>query len=129
MSRGRTTQCFLWLRETRRYRNGVSRSCKGAACLQWRQAAREKKEKGREEEEEEDSRERQVRYEIAHEVVAGTKEKASAHEDAKTTAQGTVGQSVKQKWDCLQTEKTKKRRKRTGKRRTRWKRKGPRMRG
>ena len=40
--------------------------------------------------------ERPVRYEIAHEVVAGIKEKAGVPDDAKSTAQRTVGQSVKQ---------------------------------
>ena len=57
------------------------------------------------EEEEMDSRERQVRYGIAQELVAGIKEKADVHEDAKSTAQRTVGQSVKQSWDCSQIEK------------------------
>ena len=42
--------------------------------------------------------------EIAQEVVAGIKEEASAHEDAKMTAQRAVGQSVKQNWDCSQIE-------------------------
>ena len=37
-------------------------------------------------------------------MVEGIKEKASAHEDAKSTAQRAVGQSVKQSWDCSQTE-------------------------
>ena len=81
---------------------------------------RSTKEKGEEEEEEKESRETQVRNEVVQEVVAGIKENASAHEDAKSTAQRTVGQSVKQSWD--ENRKTKKRRKRkTGKRRTRWK--------
>ena len=35
-------------------------------------------------------------------MVAGIKEKASAHDGAKATAQRTVGQSVKQNWDCSQ---------------------------
>ena len=61
---------------------------------------RSTKEKGREDEE--DSRERQVRNELAQEVVAGIKNKAaSAHEDAKPTAQGTVGQGVSQKLGLL----------------------------
>ena len=47
-------------------------------------------------------------------MIEGIKEKASVHEDAKSTAQRTVGQSVKQNWDCSQL-KTKKRRK------SRWK--------
>ena len=58
---------------------------------------RNTKERGREEEEEEeDSRERQVRNEIAQEVVAGIKKKASVYEEATPTEQRTVGQSVKQ---------------------------------
>ena len=62
-------------------------------------------EKGREEEEEEeDSRERRIRNGIAQEVVAGIKEKASAHEGAKSTAQRTAVQSVKQNWDCSHIE-------------------------
>ena len=53
---------------------------------------RSSEEKGREEEkEEEDRRERQVRNEIAQEVFAGIEKTASAHEDAKPTAQRTVG--------------------------------------
>ena len=56
------------------------------------------------EEEEKDSRERQVRYGIAQELVEGIKEKADVHEDAKSTAQRTVGQSVKESWDCWQIE-------------------------
>ena len=89
-----------------------------------------RKKKGREEEEEENSRERQVRNEIAPEVAAGIKKKASAHEDAKPTAQKTVGESVKQNWDCSHVEYEEEERKgRTGKRRTRWKDNGPKMRG
>ena len=45
-----------------------------------------------------------MRSEIAQEMAAGIKKKASAHEDAKSTAQRTVGQSVKQSWDCSQIE-------------------------
>ena len=67
-------------------------------------------------------RERKIRNEISQEVVAGTKEKASAHEDAKPTAQRTVGQSVKQHWDCSQIESGEEKRKmRTGKKENRWK--------
>ena len=35
---------------------------------------------------------------------ASRREKASAHEDAKSTAQRAAGQSVKQNWDCSQIE-------------------------
>ena len=57
------------------------------------------KEKGREEgEADEGSEERKIGHEIAQEVVAGIKEKASAHDDAKATAQRTAGQGVKQNW-------------------------------
>ena len=53
---------------------------------------RSTKEKGREEEKPDEGREeRQIRSEIAKEVVAGMKEKAGEHEDAKATAQWTVG--------------------------------------
>ena len=62
---------------------------------------RSEKERRREEEEEEkDGRGRQVRNEIVQEVVAGIKEKAGVHENAKSTAQRTVGQGVTQSWDC-----------------------------
>ena len=37
-------------------------------------------------------------------MVPGIKETASAHEDAKSTAQRAAGQSVKQNWDCSQIE-------------------------
>ena len=48
--------------------------------------------------------ERIIRQEIAQEVVAGIKEKASVYDDAKATAQRTAGQSVKQNWDCSQID-------------------------
>ena len=99
---------LLWSRETRRCRNGMSRRCpkRFLAYSGGRLPGSITKEKGREEEEEEeDSRKRQVRNEIAQEVAAGIKKKASAHEDAKPTAQKrTVGQSVKQHGDCSQIE-------------------------
>ena len=66
---------------------------------------RSTKEKGREEGEvDKDSGERRMRNEIAQEVVAGIKEKASAHDDAKATAQRTARQRGKQNWDPLQNE-------------------------
>ena len=66
---------------------------------------RSTEEKGREEGEvDEGSGERKIRLAIAQEVVAGIKEKAGAHDDAKATAQGTAGQSVKPNWDCSQIE-------------------------
>ena len=52
----------------------------------------------------EDSGERSVRNDIAQEVVAGIKERASALDDAKATAQRTAGQRVKQTCDCSQIE-------------------------
>ena len=48
--------------------------------------------------------ERRIRKEIAQEVVDGIKEKASAHDDAKATAQRTAAQSVKHTWGCSQIE-------------------------
>ena len=65
---------------------------------------RSTKEKGREGELDEGREERKIRSEIAQEVVAGIKEKASAHDDAKANAQRAAGQSVKQNWDCSQVE-------------------------
>ena len=52
----------------------------------------------------EDSGERRIRNDIAQEVVAGIKERASALDDAKATAQRTAGQRVKQNWDSSQIE-------------------------
>ena len=61
-------------------------------------------------------------------MVAGVKDKARVHEDAKSTAQRTVGK-VSSKVGTARKSKTKKRRKRkTGKRRTRLKCNGLRMR-
>ena len=67
---------------------------------------RSTKVKGREEgEEDEDSGVRRIRKEIAHEVVTGIKEKTSGHEEVKTTAPKTAGQSLMRSWDCSQIEK------------------------
>ena len=90
---------------------------------------RSAKEGGREEEEEdENSKEKKVRYEIAQEVVAVIKEKAGVHEDAKSTAQRTVGQSVNQSWDCSQIDSQEEEEEEYWQRRTRWKCNGLRMR-
>ena len=63
------------------------------------------KEKGREEEEaDKDSAERRIRNEIAQEVVADIKEKASALDGVKEAAQRSVGQSIMRSWDCSQIE-------------------------
>ena len=84
---------------------------------------------GREEEEEdENSKEKKIRYEIAQEVVAVIKEKTGVHEDAKSTAQRTVGQSVKQSWGCSQIDSQEEEEEEYWQRRTRWKCKGLRMR-
>ena len=45
-----------------------------------------------------------MRNETPEEVVAGIKEMASAQENAKSTAQRTVGQSAKRNWSCSQIE-------------------------
>ena len=74
-------------------------------CCGGRLPGRNTKEKGREEEESDEGREeRKNRSDIAQEVVASIKEVASAQEDAKSIAQRTVGQSVKQDWDCSHIE-------------------------
>ena len=70
-----------------------------------RLSGRRTKEKGRGEGEiEMDCEERRIKGQIVPEVVAGIKEKASVHEDVKSTAQSTVGQSVKKSWDCSHIE-------------------------
>ena len=71
---------------------------------------------------------RQVRNEIAQVVDAGIKEKAGVHEDAKSTAQRTVGQSVKQSWTARKSKMRKRKKKQSGKRKTRWKCNGRKMR-
>ena len=42
--------------------------------------------------------------ESTQEVLANIKEEANAQENAESTAQRTVGKSVKQNWDCSQVE-------------------------
>ena len=74
-------------------------------CSGGRLPGRSTKEKGREEgvlvENGEESKNRNG---IAQEVVAGTKEKACTHEDAKEITQKNSWASVKQNWDCSQIE-------------------------
>ena len=66
---------------------------------------RSTKEKGREEGKvDEDSGERRIRNEIAQEVVASIKEKASVHEDVKAKAQRTAERSAKQNWNFSHIE-------------------------
>ena len=73
-----------------------------------------------------------VKYAIAQEVVAGIKENAGVREDAKSTAQRTAGQSVKQSWDCSQIENEEEEEEdnwqKEDQRRTGWKRNGRKMR-
>ena len=45
-----------------------------------------------------------MRYEVVQKVVASIKAKAGGHEDASSTEQRSVGQRVKQNWDCSQIE-------------------------
>ena len=63
---------------------------------------RSTREKGREGEKEEDRRGWRVWHEVAQEVVAGIKKKTRTHEDAKPIVHRTVGQRIKQNWDCSQ---------------------------
>ena len=85
-------------RETRKCGYGMSRRCLRRCLATVEEGCHEEARKKRGREEEEDSKESIIRNDIAQEVVAGIKEKAGAHEDAKPTAQRTVGQSVKQNW-------------------------------
>ena len=65
----------------------------------------EEAETGREEGElDEGTEERRIESEIAQEVVAGIKEKASVHEDVKANAQRTAERSDKQNCDFSHIE-------------------------
>ena len=61
-------------------------------------------------------------------MVAGIKEKAGVHEDAKSTAEWTVGQSAKQSWTARKSSMKKRKKRKSGKRKTRWECNGMRMR-
>ena len=66
---------------------------------------RRKKEKGREEGRlDKDSGERRIRSQIAQDVIAGIKEKASVHDGIKEAVQRPVVQSFMRSWDCSQIE-------------------------
>ena len=108
LSRDHTKQCPLWSRKREKEVQEWNEQKLPKVLPGYsggRLPGRRAKERGREdEEEEENGRERKVRYETAQEVVAGIKEKAVVHEDAKSTAQRTVRQSDKQSWDCSQIE-------------------------
>ena len=100
MNQGRTKQCpFLVEREKEIQEWNEQKLPKVPPGYSGgRLPGRSEEERGREEErEEKDSSEIQVRY-------AGIKEKAGMHEGAKSGAQRTVGQSVKQGWDCSKIE-------------------------
>ena len=105
--RGRTNPCLLWFREKKEIQEWneqkmprVLPSHSGGRLL-----GRTTKVKAREEgEEDEDSGERRIRNEIVHEVITGIIEKTSAHEEAKTIAQRTAGQTLMRSWHCSQIE-------------------------
>ena len=91
----------------RRCRNGLSRRCPRRCLATVEARCQEEAQKKKAEKKarwKEDSRERRIRNEIAQEVVVGITETTSAHEDVKSTAQRTAGQSVKRNWDCSQSE-------------------------
>ena len=68
-------------------------------------ARKEHKRESREEREvDEDSGERRITSQIAHEVVAGIKEKASVHDGITEAVQRPAGQSFMRSWDCQQIE-------------------------
>ena len=72
----------------------MSRSCRRCCLVTVGQGCQEEAQKKKAEEEgelDEDSEERKFTNEIAQEVVAGIKEKASAHDDAKAIAQKQLG--------------------------------------
>ena len=82
-----TKQYHSWLRETRRrYRNGTSRNYRRCCLVTAEEGCQEeaqRKEAEKKRRKERNSRERRMRHEIAQDI----KEKASVHEDARSTAQ------------------------------------------
>ena len=84
-------------------------AAEGAAWLQWRKVAREKRMGMRQRRRGEREGQQKNRSEIAQEVVAGIKEKVSVHDGIKEAVQRPAGQSFMRSLDCLQI-KLKKRR-------------------
>ena len=80
LSQDHIKQCFLWLKEKRRYKNGTSRSCRRCCLVTVEGGCQEEaqKEKGKEE---------GGVNEIAQEVVEGSKEKVSVHDGIKEAVQ------------------------------------------
>ena len=73
--------------------------------MEERLPGRSTKVKGREEgEEDEDTGLKRIRNEIAHEVVTGIRDRTGPHEEAETSAQRTVVQSLMRSWDRSQIE-------------------------
>ena len=62
-------------------------AAEGAAWLQWRKVARKKRKRRGREEGEVDEGSGEIRQEIAQEVVAGIKDKASVHDGIKEAVQ------------------------------------------
>ena len=79
---------FFLSRETMRYRNGMSRSCRRCCLVTVEEGCQEETLKKLENEE------RRIRSEIAQKVIEGITRKASMHENAESTTQRTVGQNV-----------------------------------
>ena len=103
LNQGRTKQCLFLVEREKRYRKRMSRSCQRcflATVEEGCQGEAKRKEAEKVEEEEKECRERQVRFEIVQKVVADIERQV----DIKPAAQRTVGQSVKQSWDCSQIE-------------------------
>ena len=105
----RPHKAVSFLVESKKGDAGMERAevARGLTWLQWRKITRKKQKRKRQRrrELEEGKEERTIKSEIAQEVVAGIKEKASVHEDAKANALRTAGQSVNQvevQWDELQ---------------------------
>ena len=119
MSRGRTKQCLLWLNEKwRRRKWNKQKAAESAALLQWRKVARKKHKRKRKRRRE--GRRGQWREELGmkslKKVIAGIKDKGSAHDDAKATAQRTAGQRVKQTCTARKLEIKKSKKRNSGKR-------------
>ena len=61
-----------------------------------------------------------IRHEIAQIVMESIKEKAGRYVNAKLTSQRTIGQNVKQGWDCSQIGNEEEEEEEVVKKKTRW---------
>ena len=99
LSGGHTKQCPLSSRETRRCRNGMSRRCPKHCLATVEGGCQEETQKKKAEKK---RRKRRTAERDKSGMKSLKKWLRSAREEAKPTAQRTVGQSVEHNWDCSQ---------------------------